>query len=174
MTHTHLKELIIEFKKMSGGLLKEARRRESRSVDVSGGLKKKLRESAQELTIHRDRCMICERLTKTLKRYAFTILYLWEKDEEFQKAVQSSKGFCLSHLVLINELAMEVLNQRKLARWIQVVFPLVEENLRRLEGELHRFTQKFDYQSDGIPWESARDALPRSLQKLTGKVPESE
>ena len=42
--------------------------------------------------------------------------------------------------------------------------PGFEENLKRLEGELYRFTQKFDHQSEGIPWESARDALPGSAE----------
>ena len=45
MTHTHLKDLIIYFKKKSGGLLREARRRASKSMDVGGGLKKRLRET---------------------------------------------------------------------------------------------------------------------------------
>jgi hypothetical protein len=42
----------------------------------------------------------------------------------------------------------------------------------RREKELQWFTQKFDYRNQEKPWGSSKDAVPRILQKLTGKYME--
>jgi hypothetical protein len=112
--------------------------------------------------------MICERIDRTLKRYAFTIIHLWRTDPEFKETLEESKGFCLTHLVLTGCMAEEVLPPGQLSEWLRTILPLQMRNLRRLADEVHHFTQKFDHRSGDIPWENARDALPRALQKLTG------
>ena len=45
-----------------------------------------------------------------------------------------------------------------------------DASLERLEGEVQWYTQKFDYQNDGKPWGTSKDALQRVLQKLSGLV----
>ena len=178
MTHTHLTELNKRLEKQLGKLLKAARTLSSDGLvkGIRGGqsLSRSLRESSRDYSDHNCRCMICERLSNTLKRYAFTIVYLWQKESDFRETLQKSKGFCLPHFYFVNEMAAEVLSGRQLAAWIGDVVPLEQGNLRRLETQVHHFTQKFDYRSDGIPWKDARDALPRALQKLTGKFPRDE
>ncbi len=172
MTHTHMKELIGKLEKQLVGLLREARKSSSRGfvrgLKEGNSLPHKLSESSQNYATQKKSCMICDRLTGTLKRYAFTIIYLWQKDSEFQERFQHSKGFCIPHFHFVNLMAMEVLSRKELGRWLEELVPLEQRALNRLESEVHHFTQKFDHLSNDIPWKNARDALPRALQKLTG------
>jgi len=174
MVHTHMTELLGRLEKDQAPLLREAQRLTAKNPVVRrlGGkpaVSGKLTGLSRLISGRQEECMICERIEKTLDRYAFTILHLWRKDPEFRDAFRESRGFCLTHLVLTNRMAAEVLPPGVLAEWIRSVLPLQERNLRRLHEEVHRFTQKFDYRSDEIPWEGARDSLPRALQKLTGE-----
>ena len=65
------------------------------------------------LQSNRNDCALCRKLEKTLKRYAFTIVYLWKKDEDFRKTFTESKGFCLPHFTDCTVMADEVLSTRK-------------------------------------------------------------
>jgi len=172
MTHTHMKALIGKIEKQLGGLLREARKSSSRglarAIKKGPSLLQKLNKSSRDYTAQNRSCMICDRLTGTLKRYTFTVIYLWQKNSDFREIFQHSKGFCLPHFNLVNVMASDVLSRKDLVRWLEELIPLQQSSLDRLETEVHHFTQKFDYRSDDIPWENARDALPRALQKLTG------
>jgi len=172
MTHTHMKEQIGKLVNQLGRLLREVRKSSSRrfveAIKERHGLLQKLDKSSQDYATQNHSCMICDRLTGTLKRYAFTIIYLWQKDSDFRERFQHSKGFCLPHFHLVNVMATEVLSRKELGRWLEELIPLEQSALDRLETEVHHFTQKFDYRSGDISWENARDALPRALQKLTG------
>jgi hypothetical protein len=115
-------------------------------------------------------CVLCQKLEKTLKRYTFTIVYLWKKDEEFKKTFNTSKGFCLPHFADCSEMADEVLSPKKRERFIGDLYSLQKEHLLRLEEEILWFTQKFDYKNKDKPWKTSKDALQRTIQKLTGKI----
>ena len=170
MTHTHMNELIGRLKKELGALQRDTiyGRGIAKTLKRDRRLHQKLSKNSTEYAKQKDNCMICDRLNSTLKRYAFTIVHLWKKNNEFRETFHKSKGFCLPHFHFVNIMAAEVLSQKELGRWLEVLIPIEQSALDRLESEVHRFTQKFDYRSDSIPWENARDALPRALQKLTG------
>jgi len=40
----------------------------------------------------------------------------------------------------------------------------------RLEGEIEWFTNKFDYRNQDKPWGNSRDAVKRSVNKLSHQV----
>lgn len=173
MVHTHMAELLGKLEKQQQALLKQSGRlasagRLERAFRGSPELAAKLGALSNLITEQQQECMICTRIESTLRRYAFTILHLWRKDPEFRETLEASKGFCLTHLVLMSRMAEEVLSRSRLAEWLRTVLPLQQENLHRLHEQVHRFTQKFDYRSDDLPWEGSRDALSRALQKLTG------
>ena len=67
------------------------------------------------------------------------------------------------------EIAKETLSHKKLEQWIKDIMPLTVNSLNLLEEELYWFTQKFDYRNQDKPWGNSKDALPRVLQKLTGR-----
>jgi hypothetical protein len=77
MTHTHLLELTEKLQKLHKGLRKKA----ERNLSSSGPLVKELKNTAAFVEKQQGECLICSRLESTAKRYAYTILYLWERDE---------------------------------------------------------------------------------------------
>jgi Family of unknown function (DUF6062) len=158
LTHTRLQEAQKKTGKLLSGLGSKAD-------------KKSLTRAAESLGAEVESCMICSRLSQTLARYSFTTLYLWKKDEEgFRERYAASKGFCLYHLQGLLSMAAEVLPAPLAREWCGVTARLQSENGSRLEEELFRYTQKFDFQNEDLPWENAKDALERGVQKLTGKI----
>jgi hypothetical protein len=69
-------------------------------------------------------------------------------------------------------MAAERLNAGKQAEFLKDLLPVQLQNMDRLEQELLWFTKKFDYRNQDKPWGDSKDALPRILQKLTGKYME--
>jgi hypothetical protein len=155
MTHTHLLYLLKKIQKPEKYTHPKTRR-----------------EYCLFLQSNRNDCALCRKLEKTLKRYTFTIVYLWKKDEDFRKAFKESKGFCLPHFAGCTIMADEVLSSRKKELFYKDLYSLQTENLSRIEEEIHWFTQKFDYKNKDKPWKTSRDALQRTIQKLIGKIVE--
>ncbi|MBN1798346.1 MAG: hypothetical protein JW822_07200 [Spirochaetales bacterium] len=115
-------------------------------------------------------CIFCHRLEQTLLRYTFTIIYLWKKDPEFKKTLSTSKGFCLKHLPMVLRMAKTELSGAQSGMFFKMLIPLEVQSLKRLEQEILWFTQKFEYANRDKPWKTSKDALQRTLQKLTGGV----
>jgi hypothetical protein len=115
-------------------------------------------------------CVFCSKLDTTLTRYVFTIVYLWKKNPDFRKELGASKGFCIPHMAPVIRMADSVLSRTHRNQFISGLFTLEESNLNRVEEEILWYTQKFDQQNKDKPWKNSADALPRTVQKLVGKV----
>lgn len=173
MTHTHLQKQEELLEKKQKPLL-----RKIRSITGMGKLRVLFRKKAplsEEATAFAeylrsvvDGCMICNRITNTMKRYAFTIVYLWNKDEDFHQRYKTSHGFCLEHLALLIELAVETLPQRKLAEWLEQTLQQQNSALHRLEEEVYTFTQNYAYGSSVSSQQMGKKTLHRTIQKLIG------
>ncbi len=179
MTHTHVLETNREMKERTDQLEQVLQNPGKASIPLLKKLAGK--RSAQEEAIHafsdwmrqhRDHCMICDRTRDALNQYVYTILHLWEQDPEFRKTMTDSKGFCFSHLPLVLDMATEYLSSKKQRDFLKDLLPVQSRNMDRLEQELQWFTRKFDYRNQDKSWGNSRDALPRILQKLTGKCME--
>ena len=57
---------------------------------------------------------------------------------------------------------------------VRIFLPLMEENLFRVKGDLDWLVAKYDYRNASKPWGTAKDALPRAMQKLQGIYPTDE
>ncbi len=174
MTHTHFQsyknELFEEFSKIG----KQA---EIAGKKLKTPLKdKKLIESLAQLeeTINKKEkeCLVCDKIEYTLKRYAFTVVYLWKKNEEFKDFFNKSKGFCLPHQSLLLKMAAEYFSGVELGLFVQDLFAVQSSNLDRLEAEILYFTQKFSQENDDKPWNGTKDAHYRLIQKITGRTTE--
>lgn len=172
MTHTHLLEYRKELSKKLKTLNKVA-------LTASGKLKTPLKdkklidelESINTLIDQKNKtCMICDKIEYTMKRYAFTVVYMWKKEEEFNSFFKESKGFCLPHFSLLNRVASEYLSGVELGKFINDLITIQDKNLQRLEEELLYFTQKFSQENDDKPWNGTKDAHYRLIQKLSGKT----
>lgn len=111
-------------------------------------------------------CFICDRIDKTLERYIVTIFHLYHTSEEFREKLSKCKGFCTSHYADLYEAAPNYLGGEELSRFLKLLNKLYLENMKRVREDLEWFINKFDYRYQDEPWKNAKDALPRTVQKL--------
>lgn len=179
MTHTHVQQTISKLEKQMG-ILKKTAENPGRKLKLfkkspsnkEPDLKQSMHNFGHYVCSLRTQCIICDKLQNALDQFAYTFIHLWSHDKEFRKVFLESKGFCFSHLPLVLDMAAKNLSSAKQSEFIKELLPMQMENMNRLEKELLWFTQKFDYKNQDKPWENSKDALPRTLQKLTGKYME--
>ena len=157
ITHTHI-----------GELRKKIGRHLADGVRSGSAAKKGVAALDRYLSAHLDRCMICDRLDERFQRYAFTIVYLWQHEEEFRQTFVESRGFCLDHVRGLLAMAVETLRPAKLPRFVADVVDVQDRSWDRLERELLAFTGKFDYQAEGRVSASTKESVTDAIQKLTG------
>lgn len=177
LTHTHLQNLNQGFDTMWTDLKSAINKVQAKRVPFSrkkNPLINKMERYMPRLLEKEQECLICDDVAELMNRYAFTIVYQWQKDSEFAQTYRQSRGFCLSHLPLVFSMAQGYLKGKKLAAFTEDTMDLQKAALHRLESEILWYTQKFDPQNDEKPWGTSRDALGRSIQKLTGRPAEEE
>ena len=164
ITHTHLQTLTDKLEKDFPGTEKG---RMNRLFKKGSSPAQTFSETMRQQTAN---CLICDRVAKTLKRYTFTTVYLWQNREEgFREELESSKGFCLPHMTALLEMADEMLSSSEGSEFFARVKEIQMKNLKRLEEEILWFTQKFKAENFDKPWGDSQDAHYRLVQKLTGK-----
>ena len=170
MTHTHLQET----HRRSQRIFREAAQgaqagREAPLVKRAlgrGGGKEALQAAADALDALAGTCILCDSLESNMKRYAYTLLHLYEHDAAFRQAFEASRGVCLKDAALLLRMAGEALGGKAQADFAAALERLMEESLSRVEEELEWFTLKFDYRNADKPWKNSRDALERAVTKL--------
>ena len=164
ITHTHMKEVISSLDSILDGAASAS----------GGGLLRRLTPAKREggagaaLRARTDKCILCERLDYTMRRYAYTLVHLHVHDREFQKLFAESQGLCLQDLALVLDMADEMLSGKEKAAFLAAVRDMQKKNMERIEKELEWFTLKFDYRNQDKPWGNSRDALERAINKLQG------
>ncbi|MDD4493361.1 MAG: DUF6062 family protein [Eubacteriales bacterium] len=113
-------------------------------------------------------CAICDKLTYTMNRYTDVILHLWCTEPEFRSIFNSKKGFCMPHLALLLEGADKYLNSNQVGEFLDDLFNMQMESLGSLREDITWFTKKFDYRNKDASWKNSKDAVPRSIRKLSG------
>lgn len=116
-------------------------------------------------------CYICSHFRETYDRYLDTFFYLWKQDEAFREKLIHSKGFCLPHFGDLCEAADSRLNDKEKEAFYARMLPLMEENMKRLAGDVSWLVEKFDYRNKDADWKNSRDAIQRGMQKLKGGYP---
>ncbi len=120
-------------------------------------------------------CYVCNKIEDTFHRYIRTVHYLWANDENFRTKYERSKGFCVAHYEALITQAQTNLSGAKLDEYIESTTRIYLENMRRVEGDLEWFINKYDYRYKDEPWKNSKDALPRSVTKtatMEGNVEE--
>ncbi len=69
------------------------------------GLRDQLAATIGFLKDEETRCLIEEKVTEDRNRYAYTLLHLWQKDQEFRSAWALGAGTCLHHAPDVLEMA---------------------------------------------------------------------
>ena len=142
-------------KKSGAGLFKK---RNSYARELSEGLKGIL-----------DGCIVCEKVNKTMERYADVLLYMWANDDEFRAKFDHSKGLCIKHLKLLADIAENSIGS-KAGDFLAAAMQKEEKELERIQADIHKFTQKFDYRNKDMEWGTAKDAPVRTIEKLGGFI----
>ncbi len=111
-------------------------------------------------------CFVCDRANDVFLRYFDTFFHLFKQSDEIAQKVKNSSGFCLNHFAQLLEIGEKKLNANEYSKFVELIVPLQLENMKRLEGELDWFTQKFDYKNKDKPWGTSKDAVLRGLLKV--------
>lgn len=157
---THMDEVLRNVEKLRKG-----------SKPATPSLFKKKDNSSPLLTYIKNiqsSCFVCERIERMFQRYLVTTFYLYRNDSDFRTKFRASKGFCLKHYALLYEESAKQLSGSTLEEFIQDLNELFLSNMHRVREDLEWFTNKFDYRYVNEPWKNAKDALPRSINKLNG------
>lgn len=116
-------------------------------------------------------CYMCKQYEDTYARYLDTFFYLYKKDSDFRRKIEESKGFCLVHFGDLCQAAVEKLSDRQKDDFFNIIFPLMERNMKRLEEDVSWMVEKFDYRNQDADWKNSKDAIQRGMQKLKGGYP---
>jgi len=168
MLHTHLVEMCETTEKN----LKKARVSKNKGgfLSLKSDYKSTLTDIAEKIEAQADRCVLCDRLEYTMDRYIDVILWQYFEDKAFREKFDNSNGFCLPHLALLLRGAAKYLSQNEASEFIEKLSTLENSSVKTLQDELLWFTQKFDYMNEDKPWGNSKDAIPRTIRKLTGRA----
>ena len=114
------------------------------------------------------KCFVCDYYRDTYKRYIATFFHLYENDGEFREKIKNGKGFCLPHMGELLHEAPGYLKGKLLDDFTSELFEIQSRNLDRIEEEISWFVEKFKYENQDKDWKESKDAIPRTIQKLTG------
>lgn len=178
VTHTRLKTLRSKLAVQAGPLRTEAAKAAAKNA-FEGLLGRKTLESqisrlAEFLRGQEARCLIEDKVTQDLARYAFTLVHLWNKDKDFRPAWKASPGTCLHHAPLVLEMARDELSVPALGVFTAEYLDLLDRNLSRVEEDILAFTQTFDSTQSHQLVGNPQGAVDRCLQKIAGTFPEYE
>ncbi|MDC7245342.1 MAG: DUF6062 family protein [Sphaerochaetaceae bacterium] len=114
-------------------------------------------------------CLICDRMKSRLDRYTFTVVKLYQEDDDFKEAFLKSKGLCLHHYQHLLMMAKKVLRPSAFKAFTTDMLDLGKTNLVRLEKEVWWMTQKYKSENGDKPWNGCEDAQKRVVRKLLGE-----
>ncbi len=166
-----LKELKKEMKNYSGSSkvgLMERLKGDSVTANSTNNVSRWIREGEKT-------CYVCNHIKTNYERYVATFLVLFKRgDKEFMELLQGGKGFCLSHLADVLDVAPKYLNEKEQKALRDILFPQMEDNIGRILEELDWFEKKFDYRYRDAEWKNSRDVVQRAMQKIAGGYPADE
>jgi hypothetical protein len=126
---------------------------------------------AEWVTKKESTCFVCDYIENTYNRYMDTFFYLFKNDPEFIEIMKQSKGFCIHHFGEVTGKAASKLKESQLEQYTQVVFPMMKDNMARVEEDITWLVDKYDYRNADEDWKNSKDALQRGMQKIKGGYP---
>ena len=167
----NLEEIYLRNKKEIEAL-RNKKHLEAFSENIKGKKKsvagKTIEELLNKLAQLKETCAVCRKLDDNMDKLVDNTLYLYRKEPQFKKKFIESKGFCLRHLEVLLAKARQVFTPVIQAEFLAQLLPLELSELKRVNEEVNHFTKMFDYRNSQADWKNSRDAVPRSIEKLTG------
>ena len=116
-------------------------------------------------------CYVCRHSQEIYERYIDTFFIMYKEDEAFRQKIKNSKGFCLTHFGDLCAAADERLSGTQLQEFYDMLLPLMQKNLDRMQEDVNWLIEKFDYRNAQADWKTSKDAVQRGMQKLKGGYP---
>ena len=116
-------------------------------------------------------CYVCRHSEEIYARYIDTFFVMFRDDEGFRRRIAESKGFCITHFGDLCAAADAKLSGPQLDAFYEMIFPLMQKNLDRLQEDVNWLIEKFDYRNADADWKESKDAVQRGMQKLKGGYP---
>lgn len=128
---------------------------------------KQAAKAAPEIESHTDSCVICTLIEDNMQRYYKTVAQLYANDENFQRLLNISKGFCLHHFA---ELLKNASSAKSSADFYAAKLKTIEgAAIDRILSELDGFCDRFDYRNKDKPLGTERDSPQRAINKIHGE-----
>ncbi len=118
-----------------------------------------------------DSCYICSRLDEKMNNVYSNIVYLWKNDEAFRKTFAEQPRFCLPHYRALLRASKDLGRKDRLA-FCDALGSVTEASLKNLSGDIDWFCKKFDYRFAKEDWKNSKDAIERTVEALTSKLPQ--
>ncbi len=115
-------------------------------------------------------CYVCTKINDKMKNVYSNIVYLWKNDEEFQRLFAEQPRFCLPHYRALL-VASKELGRKDRNSFCQSLGAVTESSLKSLSGDIDWFCKKFDYRFAKEDWKNSKDAIERTVEALTSKLP---
>ena len=147
---SHLDELISDLK--GGGLLSIGQKPQKRVAELERS------------------CYVCRKIDFNFVHMIETVVYLWDKDEEFVEKLKAQPYFCLPHYRALLECADNRLQKKKAAAFSRDCSEIVNKYLAELKGDISWFCKKFDYRYGDEPWYNSKDSVERSIKFLRSDI----
>ncbi len=116
-------------------------------------------------------CYVCNKVNDKMKSVYSNIVYLWKIDEAFRKLFSEQPRFCLPHYRELLVASKELGRKDRLA-FCEALGDVTEQSLKELSGDIDWFCKKFDYRFAKEDWKNSKDAIERTVEALTSKLPQ--
>lgn len=168
--------LSTHLKKLNREMTKQMQEFKTEKTSLSARLKKGNTQEAQtSIGAWADKkgasCYVCDHFQNNYQRYVDTFFSLYQKDPEFAKMFEKSKGFCLPHFRDLAEAANKKLGGKQKEEFYRKLFSLMQEHMQRMEEEVNWFVDKNDYRNRDADWKNSKDCIQRAMQKVAGGYP---
>ena len=111
-------------------------------------------------------CYVCRRIEFNFSHMTDTVVYLWDRDEEFREKLAKQPYFCLPHYRRLLQLGRDRLGKKKFPEFEKACSSVVNAYAEKLSGDVSWFCKKFDYRYDEEPWYDSKDAVERAIKFL--------
>ncbi|MDO4267895.1 MAG: DUF6062 family protein [Eubacteriales bacterium] len=128
-------------------------------------------ELEQWLRSEETHCYICGRMDTVYRRVLDTFVYMLRNDQDFTELLMNSRGFCLHHFADVLSVCGGKLKPQEQTEWLPRLGELTGRNLDRIQEDVDWLIEKYDYRNKDADWKNSRDAVQRTMQKLTGGYP---
>lgn len=152
-----------------GGLLGKLRTG-SRTREAGGAIQAATPAEAW-LRAEETHCYVCGRMKTVYERMLDTFVYMLRSDPAFGDRLMQSKGFCLHHFAEVLSVCASQLKPQEQEVWVPRLDQLMRRNLDRIQEDIDWLIEKYDYRNRDADWKQSKDAVQRTMQKLTGGHP---